>query len=170
MEFPSVSEMLEPAFGIPTDVTFQIMENIGLGVESEVVVREINGHKMILALCSKVFRRQFFGKAKDSEEVIPIRQTTAFEIMIDYIYKKEDDLYFCTIDELFDAVNLAEKYFLLPLKGKVKNLLETFPITMETVIKIASTASKYKQFPEITRSVQSSWMVLSARRLNCFSL
>ena len=52
MEFPSVSEMLELAFGIPaTDVTFQIMENIGSGVESEVVVGEIKGHKMFLAMC-----------------------------------------------------------------------------------------------------------------------
>ena len=59
MEFPSVSEMLELAFGIPaTDVTFQIMENIGSGVESEVVVGEIKGHKMFLAMCCKVLRRQ----------------------------------------------------------------------------------------------------------------
>ena len=73
-------------------------------------------------------------------------------MIIDYIYKKEVYLYFLTIDELFDVVNLVEKYFLLPLKRKVKKLLEKFPITMDTVIEIASSASEYKQTPEINRS------------------
>ena len=73
---PNHSCLLDPDFGIPTDVTFQIMELEDIENENEVVVGDVNGHKLILGLYSSVFRRQFYGPAKEVEDIIPIRQTT----------------------------------------------------------------------------------------------
>ena len=44
-------------------------------VSEEVMLGEVKGHKLILGLISPGFKKQFFGNAKDEEEIIPVRQT-----------------------------------------------------------------------------------------------
>ena len=112
---PMLPCLLDPSFGIPTDVTFQIMGLEDLdnqsGQEKEVMLGEVHGHKIILGLFSPVFKRGFFGPAKESKDVIPVRQTTleAFKLLVDYIYSKDINLKSLTLLELYDVVNLAEK-------------------------------------------------------------
>ena len=159
IKFPEHAMLLDPSFGIPTDVTFQIMEcsaNVnGVNLAEEVVVGEVKGHKLILGLFSQVFKNQFFGEAKDTKEIIPIRQTTreAFERMIDHIYSKPIDWSAMNIVELYDVVNLAEKYHMSPLMEVAKSKLETFPLTIENLMEVASTADEYQQFPSVTSAV-----------------
>eukprot|EP00092_Neocalanus_flemingeri_P063116 GFUD01076298.1.p1 GENE.GFUD01076298.1~~GFUD01076298.1.p1 ORF type:complete len:218 (-),score=47.99 GFUD01076298.1:262-915(-) len=75
---------LDPTFGIPKDVTFTIIEN------GKAVGKGIDAHKCHLALATTVFKAQFFGAARETKDVIPIRGTTrrAFKTMIDFIYGK----------------------------------------------------------------------------------
>jgi len=168
--FPSVSSLLDPGFGIPADVTFHVMESSleykelaedtkeGVMNPCEKVVFEIGCHKMHLGLCSPVFKRQFFGEEKDDRDIIKIRNTTkeAFETMIDYIYSKEIDWAALSIEEMFGVVNLAETYQIWPLKEDLKRQLEKYPMKMENVTEIASLASKNQLCSDFTSAVMFS--------------
>ena len=43
-----------------------------------------------MGLFSSVFKGEFFGPAKETKDVIPVRQTTgkSFEMMVDFMYNK----------------------------------------------------------------------------------
>ena len=60
-KFPNHSSLLDPSFGIPTDVTFQIMgfKNLEIadGLDREVLLGEVKGHKLIL-VCLAHFSSQ----------------------------------------------------------------------------------------------------------------
>ena len=151
-----LSLMLEPSFGIPTDVTFKIMgfkhpefEN---SQENEVLLGEVTGHRVILALLSPVFRRGFFGPATDSEDTVPVRQTTleAFKLMIEYVYNKDIDWSRLPVLELYDVVNLAEKYDIPGLMEQVKTQMEKITLTMEDVVDVYDTAAQFTQFPTVS--------------------
>jgi len=116
---------------------------------------EIKGHKLLLGLYSPVFKKQFYSDGKDSKDIIPIKQTTreSFEKMIDFIYSKEIDWVTLTVMELYDVVNLAEKYDMPPLTEVVKSQLEMYPLTMENLMEVANTADEYQQFPDVTSAV-----------------
>ena len=53
--------------------------------ENEVIVGELQGHTLILGLYSPVFRQQFYGHVKETEDIIPVRNNTvkAFNLMFD---------------------------------------------------------------------------------------
>jgi len=150
-------KLLDPTFGIPFDVTFQIMASgeHNSRESKEVVLGEVKGHKLILGLISPVFKNQFFGNAKDKEESIPVRQTTkeAFERMITYIYSKPVDWSGMTVIELYDVVNLAEKYNISSLMEETKTQLVKYPLTRENLMEVATTVDEYEQFPSVTPAV-----------------
>lgn len=153
-------KLLDPTFGIPFDVTFQIMASSehSSRVSEEVVLGEVKGHKLILGLISPVFKNQFFGNAKDEEEIIPVRQTNkeAFEKMITYIYSKPVDWSSMTVIDLYDVVNLAEKYDVSSLMDEVKTQLVKYPLTTENLMEVATTVDEYEQFPSVTPAVLQS--------------
>jgi hypothetical protein len=71
-----LSSLSEPSFGIPTDVTFQIMHFCSSEVvdgkeNDEIVLGEVKGHKLVLGLLSSVFKQEFFGPAKETKDIIP---------------------------------------------------------------------------------------------------
>ena len=68
-------EFLDPSNGIPPDVTFVIEDDNGDQAQ------EVKAHKTFLAVASPVFRKMFYGSAKDTRDVIPVKETTkeAFE-------------------------------------------------------------------------------------------
>ena len=86
---------------IPFDVTFKI----------DVDDKEIMAHKFILASVSPVFKKMFYGVMKESNDIIPVKQTPAdaFSLLIDYFYQVEISCKEMTILELFELVNLAER-------------------------------------------------------------
>ena len=91
---PLLTSLMDPTFGIPPDVTFQIMvmadhQEVGCQVE-ERLLGEVKGHQMLLGLFSPVFKKEFYGPAKETTDIIPVRQTSleSFERMFDYIYNK----------------------------------------------------------------------------------
>ena len=75
----------------------------------------MKGHKLILELSSLVFRQQFYGPAKETEDTIPIRQTILenFNLMFDYNYSKEVVMSGLSVLELYDVVTLPENLIFL---------------------------------------------------------
>eukprot|EP00092_Neocalanus_flemingeri_P094655 GFUD01120368.1.p1 GENE.GFUD01120368.1~~GFUD01120368.1.p1 ORF type:complete len:119 (-),score=26.48 GFUD01120368.1:771-1127(-) len=59
--------------------------------EDDEVLGEVKRHKILLGAFSWVFRDEFFGSLKDTNQVTPVKETTleAFEKMFDYIYSKD---------------------------------------------------------------------------------
>jgi len=159
IKFPMHTSLLNPSFGIPTDVTFVIMgfQHLQLdnSEETEIKLGEVKGHKLILGLFSTVFKSEFFGPVKDTKDTIPVRETTieAFENMFDFIYSKETDWTNLTVLELYDIVNLAEKYDIPGLMEELKNHMDNIPLTMGNVMDVADTAYQFNQFPDFSSSL-----------------
>eukprot|EP00092_Neocalanus_flemingeri_P009019 GFUD01009705.1.p1 GENE.GFUD01009705.1~~GFUD01009705.1.p1 ORF type:complete len:284 (+),score=89.42 GFUD01009705.1:87-938(+) len=146
------SQVLDPAFGIPTDVAFNIMEED----DNEDNRQEyIPAHKYFLAVVSPVFKTMFFGLAKETREVVPIKglNKEAFKLMIDYIYQKEICWEERSITLLLEVVNMAEMYDLGGLMEEVKKPLAKFPLTPETVVPVASTVQEFSQFEDISNQL-----------------
>ena len=145
----------EPSEGIPTDVTFQIMGHTDADHEgADVLLGEVTGHKLLLAMFSPVFKRGFFGPAKEGKDVIPVRETTleAFKLLVDYIYNRDID-WELSVAELYDVVNLAEKYQIPGLMEEVKKKIETcltIDLSLETVLDIADLATQFSHFPSVS--------------------
>jgi len=159
---PLLSSLLDPTFGIPPDVTFQIMgvadhQYVG-GQVKETLLGEVKAHKMLLGLFSPVFKNEFFGPAKEATDVIPVKQTSldSFERMVNYIYNKAIKWGDLSVLELYDVVNLAEKYQIPGLLDVVKTQMENIHLTMEDVVEVADTAAQFNQFPTISSSLLQS--------------
>ena len=157
-----MSSLVDPLFGIPTDVTFQILDcaqNMkSISEETDVsVLGEVKGHKLILGMFSSVFRGEFFGPAKETKDIIPVRLTTleAFEKMFDYMYQKDIDWESLSVLELYDLLNLAEKYDMPGLMKEIKENIKSFPLKMEDVVETADTAVQFTQFPAVSDLLQS---------------
>ena len=150
-KYSILTPLLDPAFGIPTDVTFQIFENYE-GNNLEICQGNVEAHKMVLGLVSPVFKSEFFGPAKETKDIIPVRQTTlkSFKLLIDYIYSIRIEWSKLSILELYDVVNLAEKYQIQDLLEELVFHMEQYPLTMQTVLEIAETAEQFTQFPKVS--------------------
>ena len=94
---------LSDIFGIPHDVRFLCEYNN--------TVMEVVAHKLILSLASDVFKREFFGSMKESEEVIKIVDTNqeVFKTMVEFIYNKKIAWTKCSLGFLSSLYYLAEK-------------------------------------------------------------
>lgn len=137
---------------IPFDVTFKINENENATIvgnnETDMDVREIGAHKLILAACSPVFKRMFYGAMKETKDVILIEQSTAdaFSVLIDYFYQVDINCIDMTVKELFDLVNLAERYDVPELMYELMGQMKIVPICMENLMDVADTALKLSCF------------------------
>ena len=123
------SQFLQPGSELPPDVTFQVIQeqtgrNGGDDPECECECQcecdggddpesggekadnhdcktlKVRAHKFLLAGVSPVFRKQFFGPLKTTEDTVDIKDTTieAFTTMISYIYEPSDSKTFSLSD------------------------------------------------------------------------
>ena len=132
--------VLDPSV-VPTDVTFRFKQG-----DTQATV---GAHKVIIAMGSPVFAKQFYGKLKETKEEIDIEETTqqSFKTMIDYIYGKTMDWKSLTVEQVFAIGNLAEKYQVDELMKKVKEVAMVFPVVdSKDAVAIASTAREFSQF------------------------
>ena len=148
-----LSLLQDPSYGIPADVTFQIIDEVV--AEDRAVLGEVKGHKVILGAFSPVFKSMFFGPLKETRDVIPIEQTTleAFEKLIEYIYQKDIDWSNMTVLEMYDIVNLAEMYQMPDMMNEIKTQMEVVAITDETLMDIAHTAAQFSQFSDVSSTL-----------------
>jgi len=134
---------------LPYDITFEIIEN------DKCKGRKIKAHKSILAAFNPVFKRMFGGALKETKDVIPIEQTTAkaFENMIKFLYHVDIDYKKMTVLELFDMVNLAERYDVPKLMQELMVRLTNVPLTRNNFMKVANIASEFSQLEDASAAL-----------------
>ena len=111
-------------------------------------------HKFLLALASPVFRTSFCDSHFEEKKKIDMKETTlkAFTSMMSIIYKRPVDLKNMSADEVFEVVNLAERYDLPKLKAKLKQELEAMSLAEESVVEVAKTAMKFHLLEEASKA------------------
>ena len=132
--------VLDPSV-VPNDVTFRFKQG-----DTQATV---GAHKVIIAMGSPVFAKQFYGKLKETKEEIDIEETTqeSFKAMIDYIYGKTLDWKSMTVEQVFAIGNLAERYQVPELMLNVMEVAMEFPVVdSNDAVAIASTAREFSQF------------------------
>jgi len=114
----------------------------------------MRAHRYLLATCSSVFCRQFFGLLAEKRKTIPIKETTgeAFNFLLQYIYGFSLD-YKISADQLFEILNLAERYDIEVLKEHVTVELARLSVTEEDVIEVAKVALVFHHFETASNSV-----------------
>jgi len=137
----NLSNCLKPDYeGPPADVTFKFTDESG-------VVRKVKAHKLILAIASDVFNREFFGsmKAEDEIDIVDASQEV-FQALVDSIYNKQPDLKKHDISDLCSLYNLAEKYNLDYLINEILVVIHAhkFTYAYESLIKFGLIAEEFK--------------------------
>jgi len=136
-----ISQLTDATFGFPPDVVFQIVENDQ--------VHEIDAHKVILGMVSPVFKTMFSTDVGEkTSKVFKIEMTTAnaFQIVKDAIYNNKsigESLEGKSVDEVFQVVELIERFQIDELKKDVKDYITNYPITEDTVLQVAEEAMEY---------------------------
>lgn len=165
-----LSKFLDPANGIPTDVTFIIQED---NCDKNYLVQ---AHKMFLAAGSPVFKNMFYGPASDTSDIIKLKETSkeAFESLVEFIYETNIDFEKKNIKELFDIVNMAQKYRVEKLSDCVKSALSRVPLSLDTLVQTAATALEFSQFEELSEALLTRCARVLQPHLptpaSCFSL
>ena len=90
------SQFLQQDSELPPDITFHILEAEGQQEgdeqdESACKTSKVRAHKFLLAGVSPVFRKQFFGPLKTTEDTVDIKDTT------DEAFTNDDQLHLPTI-------------------------------------------------------------------------
>ncbi|XP_023244401.1 uncharacterized protein LOC111642299 [Centruroides sculpturatus] len=95
----------------------------------------LDGHKLIFALSSPIFRAMFYGSlAMDGKVVIKDSSPKAFQNILKYIYTNK--IFLKDVDDAIDTHYSSKKYFLYKLENKcvkfmdreinIKNVLQVF--------------------------------------------
>jgi len=137
--------------GIPFDIRFKVIENDDMS-EDNSGGSMIQAHKFILASHSPVFKKMFYGSLKETSDPIIVKDTTiiAFEKLVEYVYQVDIDCKEIAVCELFDLVNLAERYEIGKLKEELRLQMEIVPLTMSNLMEVASIGCKFSKLFETT--------------------
>jgi len=160
-----IAKCLDPTSVLPPDVKFVFEDDKDTCVDDEEVVsfgggnlgfnfsispggmqssrKEVSAHKLILAIASDVFTRQFFGLMQ-SENVINIKDASkdVFEMMIDFIYNKKIEFINYDLDCLSKLYYLADKYDIEELRLEIIASIPEHEITIQNVIDVGILAEE----------------------------
>ena len=147
-----IKSLLDKDSEIPTDISFEIVD------DTEIVT--LKAHKLILAAHSVFFRKAFFGSGlnfKESSGTVIIKETTkeAFEAMIDFIYEKNENLRYKTVEQLFDLLNISKRYQVDELSLAILNHFKNFPWSRDNLSDL-NNVEEFKQFPDETEALFKS--------------
>ena len=151
-----VSTLLDSSSPIPGDVKFKVVDN------EDQVVATFEAHKFLLALHSSHFKNVFFGSGvffkEEEENTLLIKETTkeAFGDFLGFYYEEKIDFKKKTLAELYEILNLAERYQVKELKREVNNYIENFPLSVNTVVKVASTSREFSHFEDVSQALYTS--------------
>jgi len=135
MASKKLSKCLDGNSSLPTDVKFVFKQDDD--------VTEVKAHKMILAIASDVFEREFFGSLKSEDEiVIPDVNKEVFQTMINYIYNKQIVLKIHSPTFMASLYYLAEKYIIEDLRDEILAAIEELEISRKSVFEIALLAEE----------------------------
>ena len=147
--------LLSTSSAIPTDITFKVVD------KEDQVVANLEAHKMIVALHSDHFKNALYGSGvnfkEDREGIMVIKETTkdAFEDFLGFLYEKKIDFKSKNLGELFEILNLAERYQVRELKDMTVEVFKNIPIAMDNVVDMAATAEEFSHFDAMSKAVYS---------------
>ena len=147
--------LLSTSSAIPTDITFKVVD------KEDQVVANLEAHKMIVALHSDHFKNALYGSGvnfkEDREGIMVIKETTkdAFEDFLGFLYEKKIDFKSKDLGELFEILNLAERYQVRELKDMTVEVFKNIPIAMDNVVDMAATAEEFSHFDAMSKAVYS---------------
>ena len=147
--------LLSTSSAIPTDITFKVVD------KEDQVVANLEAHKMIVALHSDHFRNALYGSGvnfkEDREGIMVIKETTkdAFEDFLGFLYEKKIDFKSKNLGELFEILNLAERYQVRELNDMTVEVFKNIPIAMDNVVDMAATAEEFSHFDAMSKAVYS---------------
>merc|ERR1719431_398253 len=78
------------------------------------------------------------GHMKESKDVIEVKETSyeAFKKLLQYIYHVDIECKDISIVELYELVNLAERYDMPKLKKELKIQMKNISISMDNVVEV----------------------------------
>ena len=109
-DWSTLSTLLTSSSPIPGDIKFKVVD------KEDGLVTTFQAHKFILGLHSDHFNNAFFGSGvnfKEEEDgFVVIKDATkeAFEDFLGFNYEKNIEFEKKTLRELYDILNLAERY------------------------------------------------------------
>jgi len=117
---------------LATDVRFLFKKDEGG------VVTEVKAHKLILAIASDVFKRNFFGSF-ESESKVDIKDVSeeVFKAMVDYIYNKDMDWDGHELSFLASLYYVADKYDISELREEIIASIPEHKVSDENVLDVA---------------------------------
>ena len=147
MALGRISNCLDSTSGLPTDVRFVFKKEGGSD-------DEVKAHKLILAIASDVFKRQFFGSMY-SEDVIEIEDASreVFKTMIDYIYHKKIVWSDLDLNFLTSMYYLADKYDIEKIKMVINCVILKYKVSEENVMEVAILAEDYCHHEQLSESL-----------------
>ena len=154
-DWSDLSTLLSTASSIPGDVKFNVVD------QEDKVVASFEAHKIIIALHSDHFKNIFFGSGtlfeENVENVVVIKDTTreAFEDFLGFNYEKKVEFEQKNLIELYEILNLAERYQVKELKEKVCEFIKNFPLSLDNVANIAAAALEFVHFPPVSHQLYS---------------
>jgi len=140
----NLPKCLDISCGIPTDVRFLFKE------DTKDQEKEVKAHKLILAVASDVFQREFYGSMKEKEvvKIVDVDQEV-FQAMVEFIYNKTLDWKAFDLPFHCSLFYVAEKYIIKGLKDKILSSIavqQHHKVKMMNVLEIASLAEENRHF------------------------
>ena len=158
-----LSTLFDTTSPIPGDIEFKVVD------EQDEVVDTLPAHKVILAVHSNYFRAAFFGTGTlfKQDGTVLIKETTkeAFRDLLGFIYEKEIDFATKTLRELFELLNLAQRYQVDMLKDVVSDFITDFPLSLDNVVMVAATSEEMSHFEEVSTDLGKACVDLLATQL-----
>ena len=145
----NLPKCLDASSNIPTDVRFLFASDNGAATE------EVTAHKLILALASKVFEREFYGSVKEPKDDIKIVDASkdVFQVMINFIYNKEMDWSVYNFSFLSSLYYLADKYDIKDMESKILHNISDQKISTKDALDVAHLAEAYHFFPKLSKTL-----------------
>ena len=155
-DWSTLSTLLTSSSPIPADIKFKVVD------KEDGLVTTFEAHKFILGLHSDHFNNAFFGSGvnfKEEEDgFVVIKDATkeAFEDFLGFNYEKHIEFDKKTLRELYDVLNLAERYQVKELKNVVCDFIQKFPLSADNVVKSAATAQEFSHFDDASQALFAS--------------
>eukprot|EP00092_Neocalanus_flemingeri_P021403 GFUD01023204.1.p1 GENE.GFUD01023204.1~~GFUD01023204.1.p1 ORF type:complete len:274 (+),score=65.02 GFUD01023204.1:51-872(+) len=130
----------------PTDVSF-------LFKDDGILVKEIKAHKMILAIASDVFNREFYGSMAEDEIEIKDASQEVFQKFIEFIYNKPLTWKDYDLSFLSSLYYLAEKYNVEDLKDEIIASIPEHDVTKQNVLDIAILAEDHNHHQPLSEGL-----------------
>jgi len=151
---------------IPYDITFNVYEE-------GTFIGSIKAHKVVLAINSPVFEKQFFTcdtQDKNASEM-DIYDTTysAFHIMIADIYNKHsliEWLNVAKVEQVFDVLKLLKRYMMDDQVAVAEKSLATFSLSYANLVDSATIAKHY--FSTTMEAEAKQLYSQCVKKLKCF--